>query len=674
MIRVLLILIFFLHFCHFNCQALNSSPYVATDGATPRYDLSVRILPEAHRLEGVGSVLIAPVDRPRETVKFKLSDQMANFSVEVLEPAESAGATTLEKDEVKSGSVMWTVKPSHPFPSSKPVRLQFAWSGGEKIAFVFYIGPEGSFAGGLNTAWYPQVDGGSGTGRLQMSVPNGYTAHAIGRNRSSPEEIARGVFTFDANWPTYFGFVAGKYTVVKKAGVVPISAYLLRPRQNIDKYINGCSRILEVLVREFGAYPFSDFAIVEVPDKQASLAGFTGASVDSFIMANSTSLDEDFNLAYYGHEIGHQWWGNLIKKKGTYGSYMLDEAMAQYGSLRAVEIIDGNVAAEQYRRKGYPGYIAAQNGFGYLLRAAAGIDHTLADLPAGADSHLLSDSKGFFVLDMLSRTVGREKFRLILQNFTRQHAFQAVTWEEFLRAIEAGAGRELRWFFKQWFERTGAPEWQLAWRQEGRSVRIIITQPQPYYEADVDVRVQGVDQKDFVRTVKVVGSRTEFTWPTNLLVQSVVLDPHFLILWWTPEYRAEALALVPYTKASRTLSEGKYAQAHEEFKSALRTVPLPDLYGLQFMLEYGRGMVFYNEKKWADARLHFMAALASPSRRAELLPRLYFRLAQVCKELQDEDALRWAVNSTITADSLDSSKSGMTRQSLQILQELCCKD
>jgi len=28
-----------------------------------------------------------------------------------------------------------------------------------------------------------------------------------------------------------------------------------------------------------------------------------------------------------------------------------------------------------------------------------------------------------------------------------------------------GTRTDLKWFFEQWFDRTGAPEWQVAWRQ-----------------------------------------------------------------------------------------------------------------------------------------------------------------------------------------------------------------
>jgi aminopeptidase N len=147
---------------------------------------------------------------------------------------------------------------------------------------------------------------------------------------------------------------------------------MLRPRATVDEYVDGCRRSIEVLSNEFGPYPSGEFAIVEVPEVQARAAGFTGASVASFIMVTGTFLDQRFNLAYYGHEIAHQWWGNLIRHTGARGRMMLDEAMAQFGSLRAVETIEGEESAERYRRTGYPGYIEAQSGLGYLRVLASG--------------------------------------------------------------------------------------------------------------------------------------------------------------------------------------------------------------------------------------------------------------------------------------------------------------
>ncbi|CAN5541975.1 hypothetical protein BH20ACI3_BH20ACI3_33330 [soil metagenome] len=324
----------------------------------------------------------------------------------------------------------------------------------------------------------------------------------------------------------------------RRSGSLPIALYLLRARGNADSYISGCLRVINALTKEFGDYAHSEFAIVEVPSDQGERAGFAGASLDGFILANTEFLDKDFNTAYFGHEISHQWWGSLIRSKTLEGRWMLSEGMAQYGSLCAVEMLEGEAAAEQYRRTGYPGYITDQNALGYFMLVAKGTDHRLSDLPQEGDlSRALSNSKGFIVWDMLSREIGREQFSRSLQTLIREHSYQRVNWSEFLRPIESGAGRNLNWFFEQWFERTGAPDFRLTWKQQGKRLSGVITQTSPYYQAELEIEVKNNQGNRFVRVVRVRGAETPFSVPMGFHVESVILDPHYLVLRWTQEFR-----------------------------------------------------------------------------------------------------------------------------------------
>jgi len=296
----------------------------------PQYELVVNIIPESHRLDGSGTLRLASSDTVRDSIQLELSETMEDFFIEVIEPHKSQGRAKMERPGAPGasgggGTSTWRIVPPSPFPAGEPILLRMSWVGGRDPGNVFYLGPEASFASGISTIWYPQLPDPSGgtsaaIGRITFRVPNGYVVVASGV--PEVESQASGEFHFVANAPTHFAFAAGKYTVLRKNGTAAITAYLLRPRENAQSYLDGCSRILERLGQEYGPHPYGNrFAIVEVPTEQ--LSGSSGASFPNFIFANSASLDAPFNPVFFGHEIGHIWWGNLIKQKGDRGRYAI---------------------------------------------------------------------------------------------------------------------------------------------------------------------------------------------------------------------------------------------------------------------------------------------------------------------------------------------------------------
>ncbi|MDQ3668161.1 MAG: hypothetical protein M3410_16625 [Acidobacteriota bacterium] len=533
----------------------NSSSYAQNvDNSIPQYDLSIRLLPAEHRLEASGTLRLPTVNVSRSEIRLSLSELMRDFTVEVLEPATSVGIAGVERRDASGKNVKWIVRPLRPIPAGQSVLLRFSYAGGEQLANQFYIGSEVSFASAWGTDWYPLVDGGSdkGIGSLQFSVPTGQTVYATGIRRSSAQEAEQGVFKFESAHPTYFAFAAGNYTVVRRNGSVPAAVYLLRPRQNVNQYLDGVSRILNVLTQEFGTYPFDEFALVEIPRDLAQKAGFNAAAMQGFILLNSRAFDAPdikYVLNFFGHEFSHQWFPHTTALKTPPGLYM-EEALAEYGALRVVETLAGADAAEQYRRAGFeydPGYSALQ----YFKLVGAGFDNKLSDLRSQLEHRNIAYSKGFLVFDMLSREVGRERFQRILHDLTRRYAFREIGWNEFLRIVEKGAGRNLRGFYEQWFERTDAPDFQLTWKQENEKLRGVINQTSPYYQTALEIEAKNNQGQRLVRTVKIRRGETSFSFPVNFRVESVTLDPHYLVLRWTPEYRNAASAARPSSQKSQ---------------------------------------------------------------------------------------------------------------------------
>ncbi len=521
----------------FSSPAVYRTSYQQSVSPTSQYDLSIRILSDNHRIEVTGTWRLLPAPAERNQIEFYLSPKMEGLKVQLLEP-EASGPLNLQSNQEEGGDIKWVFKPRLPIPAGQSTLLQFSYASDGKPAPQFNVSPEGSFAGGGGELWYPQVAyKNREIGRLRFTAPAGETVISNGALESTLEQRAKGEFINRVTEPSKFAFASGRYIVARREGRVPFSLYLLRPRAQAQTILDGCAKALNFLTNLFGEFPHREFSLVEVNFPTI----VRGTSEFGFIFADHSKLD-DFDLAYWAHEMGHQWWGITVKSApNTTGQMMLSEGVAQFGGLLGVEAVQGQAAAEQFRRNGYHG--KGQSAASYFRLVESGRDFPLTSyLPKNQDEtltmHKLANSKGFILLDMLSRRIGRERFAAILRRFVQQKTNQTTSWSDFQQAIEAGAGQDVHWFFEQWFERTGAPDYRLTWRQEGKTVRGVVSQPPPYFRATLEVEVNGSSRR-LLRTIEVVNGRTEFNWAIPFKVNSVILDPHYKVLRWTPEFHSQ---------------------------------------------------------------------------------------------------------------------------------------
>ncbi len=518
-----------------------AAPGAAAEAAPlPRYDMDVFLAPERNELRVSGTLVIPAASKPRAQVTLALMDIMTDARLVATPAAAVTDAAAPAPGD--AGNLDRVLAFAPPVPAGRAIEVRFSYRARTPTRFVYHIGTDAMFAGGPTSAWYPQLAETKLTGTIRFHYPARYTMIA-GGSGSDTTDGDRRTTTVTYRAPSTFSFIAAELELRERPGVVPMRVYTLRDRPGIDDYLAGCSRVLELLTREFGPYPYDGFALVEAPASATEPAGFSGASFEGYIVASSDSLDRSFNLAYFGHEIGHQWWGNLVTASGDEGAYLLGEGLAQYGSLRAVEELESGAEAENYRRTGYPGYSEHQSGLGYLRVAAAGLDQPVAAAVSGYSPlvHQLANSKGLLALDHLARVVGRDRFRAALHEVTRRYAFRAIRWDQLVEVIRSHADRDPAVTIAEWFERAGAPQWKVEWRQAGGSVKGVIAQTGDPYTLEVDVELSGARASQrSVRRVAIAGAQTAFTIEAPFEVRRVELDPHFTILHWTPEYRAEA--------------------------------------------------------------------------------------------------------------------------------------
>lgn len=372
----------------------------------PHYYLEIVLSPEVHGIKVSGTVTLPPETTTREALGFLLREDLGPPRIEVVAPDSCVGQVQLDPKGLVPGmgaTQEWEGSLPVRCPPDTPLVLSVAYGGGTKEnGRWLYLGANGPYSSNYISAWLPMFGYRRGTGTLRYTVPKPMVVKATGRLVSQEERGDQAVYVFTAEIPTVFDFAAGHYTLVEnRDGKVPLSFYLLQPLPGAEEILARTVGILAVLEKEFGPYTFGEIAIVEAPTEPGTEAGFEAFANQGFLLARSDYLRSHSDEVWWiAHELTHFWFPYVVgRSEGTGGAFMMDEALAHYGALRAVEAISGPEAAERFRRKG---------GTEATRLTAAGHDTRLGAESASEDwdrvAYQFADAKGHLVYDMLART------------------------------------------------------------------------------------------------------------------------------------------------------------------------------------------------------------------------------------------------------------------------------
>lgn len=155
------------------------------------------------------------------------------------------------------------------------------------------------------------------------------------------------------------------------------------------------------------------------------------------------------------HELAHQWWGNLIRPMGN-GDVCLSESLAEVSSCLYTE------KALSTRQQ-----IIGDN-LSYIYQVPAKNDVPLTSpYVYGSPNYVqIVYHKGAVVFDMLRIELGEQAFLDGLAEFATAFHRDYASVSDLQASLEKSTQRNLGWYFKQWFQSSGAIHVQFAGRVE----------------------------------------------------------------------------------------------------------------------------------------------------------------------------------------------------------------
>jgi hypothetical protein len=305
---------------------------------------------------------------------------------------------------------------------------------------------------------------------------------------------------------------------------------------------------LEFMVANFGPPALPHIAVSPIPGTFGQ--GFPGLiylSTLSYLRnrpglgASNEPMQLYFDELLQAHEVAHQWWGNRVTAT-FYRDGWLMEALANTSALLYLEKRKGAHSAE-LMLDNYRALLLQKSPNGPVEDCAGPLTFgpRLINSQAPAAYRTITYGKGAWVMQMLRRRMGDQRFLAMLSEMARRYDHRDISTDEFRQlAAEFLPPRtddpKLETFFEQWVNGTGIPSLKLTYTVKGQApqLRLVGTLTQSDVTEDfstlVPVEIQVARGQTVTQWVRTGGDAVTFTVPLKQAPLKVTLDPHYAVL------------------------------------------------------------------------------------------------------------------------------------------------
>lgn len=349
-----------------------------------------------------------------------------------------------------------------------------------------------------NSCWFPTIDGPqeNHTQEVSLTVQDELVTLSNGLMTAS-EKNGDGTRTDtwqqDQAHATYLTMIAiGDFQVTKDQWKDIEVNYYMEPEYaphaklifgNTPEMLGFYSDLLGV------EYPWKKYSQIVVRDFVSGAMENTSATVffERMNMTDREYLDENHE-DIIAHELFHHWFGDLVTCE-SWPNLPLNESFATYGEYLWLEHKYGRAEADVHGMRDLSYYLFDTDSHNKKL-----IRYDVADREDMFD--VVSYQKGGRVLHMLRKYVGDQAFFESLKLYLNKHKYGTVEIHDLRLAFEEVTGKDLNWFFNQWFLAAGHPELSIRTSYDEAKKQVVIQMDQtqdtakwPLYKLPVDVDI-----------------------------------------------------------------------------------------------------------------------------------------------------------------------------------------
>ncbi|HWZ83816.1 MAG TPA: M1 family aminopeptidase, partial [Terriglobales bacterium] len=427
------------------------------------------------------------------------------------------------------------------------------------------IGPETTYLL-YSGFWFPV--NGYGLNRFTSTISLTVPAHmmAIGSGKqsmgaASPKKNAPAnskTYTFAWDKPSFPGtIIAGDFQEYKTddAGL-DLHVYFKPFHQKLAaEYASTAVKEFTYYVTQYGNAPSTTLKIIELPDDTVP-----SAWAPEMAMLSGRSITEKINYRLLANTIAHQWWGTSVSPAAK-DDWWINDGFARYSEARYVESAAGEAGLEEMVKDMSVGALAYDT---VPLSTTAKLDYYSPEFQS-----VVTD-KGAMILHMLRWLVGENKYLKTMRDFSTKFAGKSASTEDFQALAEANYGEKLTWFFSQWLDSTGAPEFKTKYTVyrlgNNKGFRVVgqIDQDLDLFRMPVELKID-TDGKTEEKRIEVVGTNSPFTVETFGRPRRISVDPDNRVLTNSKEIKMRSSIL----RGQGLIQQGDLAGALGEFNKAL---------------------------------------------------------------------------------------------------------